>query len=136
MKSIVGKESAKVGQGKAFASKWVKKDDKDKNLLRAATDNITDTTQEQLQEILKTKSHSDSRVLSDLKKRKLITPQKVIAFEVSKGPKYARELVIQETDLTADMLARYTLPHRWSDKYLQPQWSLEDGQVKTVCKLI
>ena len=31
----MGKESAKVGQGKAFAAKWIKKDDKDKTLLRA-----------------------------------------------------------------------------------------------------
>ena len=107
----MGKESAKVGQGKAFAAKWIKKDDKDKNLLRAATDSITDTTQEQLQIIQKTKSHSDPKTLSDLKRRQLIAPQKVIAFEVSKGPKYAREFVREETDLTAEMLARYILPN-------------------------
>ena len=105
----MGKESAKIGQGKAFAAKWIKKDDKDKNLLRVATDSITDTTQEQLQMIQKTKSHSDPKILSGLRNRKLIAPQKVIAFEVSKGPKYARKFVREETDLTAEMLARYVL---------------------------
>ena len=32
--------------------------------------------------------------------------QKVISFEVAKGPKYAKDFVKEETDLTADMLAR------------------------------
>ena len=102
---IVGKESAKVGQGKAFAAKWVKKDG---NVLRTQVDSIRDTTQEQLREIQKTKKHPDSKVLSELKKRKLVTDKKVITFEVSKGPKYARELVKEDTDLTAEMLARYS----------------------------
>lgn len=32
--------------------------------------------------------------------------QKAITFEVTKGPKFAKEFVREETDLTADMLAR------------------------------
>lgn len=32
--------------------------------------------------------------------------QKVISYKFHKGPKYAREFVKEETDLTADMLAR------------------------------
>ena len=32
--------------------------------------------------------------------------QKVIVFEIDKGPKYAIDFVKEETDLTADMLAR------------------------------
>jgi phenylalanyl-tRNA synthetase alpha chain len=31
--------------------------------------------------------------------------QKVISFKISKGPKFALEIVQEETDLTADMLA-------------------------------
>jgi phenylalanyl-tRNA synthetase alpha chain len=31
--------------------------------------------------------------------------QKVISYKVSKGPKFALEMVKEETDLTADMLA-------------------------------
>lgn len=44
-------------------------------------------------------------MIKDLKKRKLITAQKVISFKVMKGPKFALEMVKEETDLTADMLA-------------------------------
>jgi phenylalanyl-tRNA synthetase alpha chain len=42
-----------------------------------------------------------------LKKRKLVKMQKVISFKVSKGPKFALEMIKEETDLTADMLASY-----------------------------
>lgn len=67
---------------------------------------ITDTSQDQLRLIQKTHSHPDQKVVNDLRKRKLITMQKVISFEFSKGPKFAPEFVKEETDLTADMLAR------------------------------
>jgi phenylalanyl-tRNA synthetase alpha chain len=33
--------------------------------------------------------------------------QKVISYRFSKGTKFAKEFVKEETDLTADMLARY-----------------------------
>ncbi|KAL8712365.1 MAG: hypothetical protein Q9225_006960 [Loekoesia sp. 1 TL-2023] len=99
---IVGKESAKVGQGKAFKEGWIKKD---KDLLRATTNEIQDASRQQLQTIQQTRTHPDPRVLVDLRKRKLIIMQKVISFEVKKGPKFATEFVKEETDLTADMLA-------------------------------
>lgn len=35
--------------------------------------------------------------------------QKVISYKFAKGPKFAREFVKEETDLTADMLARYLI---------------------------
>lgn len=44
-------------------------------------------------------------MLTDFKKRKLIKTQKVISFKISKGPKFALELVKEETDLTEEMLA-------------------------------
>lgn len=68
-------------------------------------DSITDTTREQLQTIEQSKTHPDPKVIADLKKRKLIKMQKVISFKVHKGNKYALEMVKEETDLTADMLA-------------------------------
>lgn len=40
-----------------------------------------------------------------MKKRKLVKMQKIISYKFSKGPKYALEMVIEETDLTADMIA-------------------------------
>ncbi|KAL8871374.1 MAG: hypothetical protein Q9198_007432, partial [Flavoplaca austrocitrina] len=101
---IVGKESAKIGQGKAFKEGWIKKD---KDLLKATTSGIHDASQDQLRTIQQTKTHPDSKVLSDLRKRKLVTMQKVITFEIKKGPKFSREFVKEETDLTADMLATW-----------------------------
>lgn len=118
----MGKESAKVGQGKAFKEGWIKKD---KDLLKATvrvlfiqssssmlmkirqTNEIRDASREQLQTIQQTRTHPDSKVLLDLRKRKLIMMQKAISFEVKKGPKFAMEFVKEETDLTADMLATY-----------------------------
>jgi phenylalanyl-tRNA synthetase alpha chain len=44
-------------------------------------------------------------VVTDLKKRKLVKMQKVISYRFQKGPKYALEMVKEETDLTADMIA-------------------------------
>ena len=77
-----------------------------KALTRKKTDTIIDTSREQLQTIQKSRTHPDAKVINDLKKRKLVTMQKVIVFEISKGPKFAKEFVKEETDLTADMLAR------------------------------
>jgi len=57
--------------------------------------------------IEKTKTFPDAKMLADLRKRKLVTIQKVFVFKISKGPKYAPEFVKEETDLTAEMLARY-----------------------------
>jgi phenylalanyl-tRNA synthetase alpha chain len=50
-------------------------------------------------------AHRDPKVIADLKKRKLVKMQKVISFKIFKGPKFALEMVKEETDLTADMLA-------------------------------
>lgn len=76
--------------------------------LRAQTDSITDSSQEQLQTIQSTRTHPDPKVLTDLRKRKLVKMQKVISYEFSKGLKFAKEFVKEETDLTADMLANGT----------------------------
>ncbi|KAJ5212243.1 Phenylalanine--tRNA ligase alpha subunit [Penicillium cinerascens] len=99
---IVGKDSAKVGQGNAFKRGWIKKDN---DLLRAAKESIVDETREQLLGVQKTKSLDDSKALADLKRRKLISMSKEFAFVISKGPKYAREIAKEETDLTAEMIA-------------------------------
>lgn len=66
---------------------------------------IEDTTQEQLLVIQETKSHPDPKVIPELRKRKLVRLQKVTSFKIHKGPKYALQVVKEETDLTADMLA-------------------------------
>lgn len=66
---------------------------------------VEDSTRKLLQDIQNSKSLSDAKVLADLKKRKLVTLSKVISYTVKKGPKYAKEIPVEVTDLTADMLA-------------------------------
>ena len=61
-------------------------------------------TRDQLKVIQEKRTH-DAKILADLKKRKLLKMQKVISFRISKGPKFALEMVKEETDLTAEMLA-------------------------------
>lgn len=121
LERIVGDRNVvKVGQGKAFKSKWITKG-KDGRLVASVslanlsrvmadglmfqTDSIEDTTREQLQIIQKERTHPDAKVITDLKKRKLVKMQKVISYRIHKGPKFALEMVKEETDLTADMLA-------------------------------
>ena len=97
-------------------------------------DSISDTTREQLQVIQKSRKHPDPKVITDLKKRKLVTTQRVISFKVEKGPKFASELVKEETDLTADMIARYTSSfHPWQESFAKSrQWCMEDSQTETL----
>ncbi|KAI8632410.1 phenylalanyl-tRNA synthetase alpha chain [Xylariaceae sp. FL1651] len=102
-KSIGDKSVAKLGQGKAFKEKWISKG-KDGKLV-ASVDSIKDITREQLQTIKTTHGYPDPKVLAELKKRKLVKMQKAISFSIQKGPKFALEIVKEETDLTEEMLA-------------------------------
>ncbi|KAF7588901.1 Phenylalanyl-tRNA synthetase, beta subunit, cytoplasmic [Aspergillus hancockii] len=110
---IVGKENAKVGQGNAFKKGWIKKDGQ---LLRATTDTIVDQTREQLVTVQKTQTLEDQKALADLKRRKLVAFQKVLNFKISKGPRFAKEFVKEETDLTAEMLMNGS----WKTAQLKP----------------
>ncbi|KKY36606.1 putative phenylalanyl-trna synthetase alpha chain [Diaporthe ampelina] len=101
-KAIGDKNVTKVGQGKAFKEKWISKTSDGK--LKASADSITDTTREQLRTIQETKTFPDAKILTDLKKRKLVKIQKVIHFRIQKGDKFALEITKEETDLTAEML--------------------------------
>jgi phenylalanyl-tRNA synthetase alpha chain len=102
LQDVVGKDSAKVGSGNAFKNKWIKKDG---DSLVLVADEVKDTTKEILKNIQETKSLSDAKLLADLKKRKLVTVTKIISYIVSKGEKYAKEIPVEVTDLTAEMLA-------------------------------
>ena len=68
-------------------------------------DSPKDTAREVLQSIQGPRTSSNDKVFQDLKKRKLVTTGKVITYKVKKGPKYAKEMLVEVTDLTADMLA-------------------------------
>ena len=67
-------------------------------------DSPKDTTRDILQQIQTSKSLSDNKLLVDLRKRKLVVTSKVISYVVHKGPKYAKEMPVEHTDLTAEML--------------------------------
>ncbi|KAJ5574288.1 Phenylalanine--tRNA ligase alpha subunit [Penicillium hispanicum] len=110
---IVGKDNAKVGQGNAFKRGWIKKDN---DLLRATKESIVDETREQLLTVQRTKSLDDSKAVADLKRRKLISLSKDIAYKITKGPKFAREFVKEETDLTPEMLINGS----WKTAHLKP----------------
>ncbi|KAI0017207.1 tRNA synthetases class II core domain (F)-domain-containing protein [Xylariomycetidae sp. FL0641] len=102
-KAVGDKNSAKVGQGKAFKEKWISKTKDGK--LKATAESIRDTTKEQCQTIKETQTYPDAKVLADLKKRKLVRTQKIITFTIHKGDKFALEMPEEATDLTADMIA-------------------------------
>ncbi|KAF1816699.1 hypothetical protein P152DRAFT_454921 [Eremomyces bilateralis CBS 781.70] len=100
--SEVGAESAKVGQGNAFRNKWIKKDGE---YLVLVAQEVEDKARGVLQQIQATKALHDAKTLADLKKRKLVTVGKSITYTVRKGPKFATEVPVEVTDLTAEMIA-------------------------------
>lgn len=67
-------------------------------------DSIQDVTREQLRSIQEKKT-GDPKVLTDLRKRKLLKSQRIISFRIHKGEKFALEIAKEEADLTHDMLA-------------------------------
>ncbi|KAF8917916.1 phenylalanine-tRNA ligase [Mucidula mucida] len=96
LKKLVGDETAKVGQGRAFKNGWIGKEGD--GLVRT-TETIQDTTQLELQEIESTGSlKSGEKILADLRKRKLIVQKYGFAAE---GQWFT---VHKETDLTTEML--------------------------------
>jgi len=101
---IVGAETAKVGQGNAFKLKWISK--QGDSLVSSTPEGSTpeDKTRTVLQQVQKDGTIDDTKVLADYKKRKLVQTMKVIHYSVQKGEKYAREIPVEVTDLTAEML--------------------------------
>ncbi|KAJ3573352.1 hypothetical protein NP233_g2483 [Leucocoprinus birnbaumii] len=102
LKGLVGDETAKVGQGRAFKNGWIGKEGN--GLVKLVTE-ISDTTKDDIQEIASTGTlKSGEKVLADLRKRKLIVQRKGQWFTVNKGPHFSTSTAKPETDLTADML--------------------------------
>lgn len=75
-----------------------------RRLTSRQADSIEDVTRSQLQTIKESRT-GEAKVLTDLRKRKLIRMQNIITFKMAKGPKFALEVQREETDLTADMIA-------------------------------
>nr|OQO21564.1 hypothetical protein B0A51_11912 [Rachicladosporium sp. CCFEE 5018] len=97
----VAAESAKVGQGNAFKLKWIKKDG---DSLVPIADSVQDVTRELLEHVATNAAFPDPKQLKDYQKRKLVATQKQIAYKVRKGPRWAKEIPVEVTDLTAEML--------------------------------
>lgn len=110
-----------VGQGKAFKNKWLAKDG-DK-LIAKVDVAPKDVVLDQLAIIAKTGSLDDKKELQELKKRKLLTVQKIVGYEVSKGPEFALEIKQLETDITADMIVNGT----WKEKEFKPLNLVSEG---------
>jgi phenylalanyl-tRNA synthetase alpha chain len=91
----------KIGQGKAFKNKWIRKDG---DRLVRLVDSVQDQTRGDLQQIQQTGTHRDEEILKDLKKRKLCDRSKTVYFSVQKGPQFSMEVRKQATDITADSL--------------------------------
>ncbi|KAI7425512.1 phenylalanyl-tRNA synthetase-like protein alpha chain, partial [Hortaea werneckii] len=73
--------------------------------LVSLVDSVEDTTRQLLQHVQTNKTFPDPKQLKDFQKRQLVTTQKVITYSARKGPKWALEIPVEVTDLTADMLA-------------------------------
>jgi phenylalanyl-tRNA synthetase alpha chain len=58
-----------------------------------------------MQTIKATRTYPDAKILADLRKRKLVTIQKIISFKIHKGVKFALKMPEEVTDLTSDMIA-------------------------------
>ncbi|RPA85330.1 hypothetical protein BJ508DRAFT_235515 [Ascobolus immersus RN42] len=113
LEGVVGKESAKVGQGKAFKEGWIRKEGAK---LVKMVDSITDSAREVLSKIGRGET-VEAKTVTDLKKRKLVKMEKRISFkDISKGEKFATEIIREETDLTAELLASGA----WESKTFKP----------------
>lgn len=99
--TLVG-PSAKIGQGTAMKNQWIKKDGT--ALIPAAKD-VTDHTRAITQHVLAHAKMPDPKLLPDYRKRKLVTTAKAITYTASKGPKFQTKMLVEVTDLTAEMLA-------------------------------
>lgn len=100
--STVAGNSARFGQGGAMKNKWIKKE---ADCLVAIEQEVEDETKNLLLSIQETKRLQNPKLLADLKKRKLVKVEKAQTYTVTKGPKFAKEMPVEHTDLTADMLA-------------------------------
>ncbi|KIW09538.1 phenylalanine-tRNA ligase, alpha subunit [Verruconis gallopava] len=100
--NFVGPDVAKFGQQNAMKHRWLKKDG---DSLSCAVDDVEDVTKHALEKARATGTISDPKLLADFKKKKLVKTQKSFTYIIRKGEKYAREIPVEHTDLTSEMLA-------------------------------
>ncbi|CEQ38798.1 SPOSA6832_00250, partial [Sporobolomyces salmonicolor] len=135
IESKVGKEVAKVGQGKAMKNKWIAK--KGDTFIRAVSawpdelaervgaddglaqvDSVEDTTRNDLLSVQSSGAHTDEKLLGELRKRKLVEKKKTFYYSVEKGPQFATTVQKLETDLTVELLNSYSLTEQHTESAL------------------
>lgn len=98
--------NAKIGFSKAMSQGFIYIDKTSgKNLVKRKVDNITDTVQLHLNQILNKDDKSvPDNAKQDYKKRKLIQEVIIKSILLKKGPEFQLVIEKPETDLTADLL--------------------------------
>ncbi|GMM49927.1 phenylalanine--tRNA ligase subunit alpha [Starmerella bacillaris] len=94
--------NGRIGQQRAFKNGWIQKDGA--KLIPKLQERPVDTTSDELKIVEQTGSLENQKVLDELKKRKLVTKNKVWWFKINKGPEFALVVPKYETDLTVEML--------------------------------
>jgi hypothetical protein len=97
----------KIGTGKAMKNKWL--ESLKGGTLLPKVKGVTDEVKLQLLEI-RDGQHVEvpDNAITDLKNRKLIESRTWVGYSLKKGPKYAPKRVKPATDLTREILQRYT----------------------------
>ncbi|KAJ3329698.1 hypothetical protein HDU93_000832 [Gonapodya sp. JEL0774] len=98
---LVGAETAKIGQGQAFKNKWIKKVG---TTLQREAASVVDKVREDLTKVRDEGGLADTKVLSDLQKRKLVIKKKTSTYRVQKGTNFSTTVERLATDLTAEMI--------------------------------
>ncbi|KAG9245710.1 phenylalanyl-tRNA synthetase-like protein alpha chain [Calycina marina] len=117
LEDVIGdKKAVQLGSGKGFKNKWFSKE-KSGKLVAKTTGDVEDVTRDQLRIVQQKHTYPDSKVVAELKKRKLVKTQKVISYTVYKDKEYALEIAKLQTDLTEEMLESGTWKTATFKKY-------------------
>lgn len=103
MEERVGKQIAKIGQGKAMKQKWIVKDGG--NFKRVA-ENPVDEDKTNLNNFIQNPDleKHDKKLVDQYKKRKHLNIKSIKSYQVTKGENFGLERVKLETELTSQML--------------------------------
>lgn len=107
MKCIPDQAMAKAGFSKAMSNGWIKID-KETKKVQPKVDEINDLVQQWIKCLSSLsfgeETELDSKTISDLKKRKLITESVVKYIIIEKGKDFKHQIDRPETDLTTNLL--------------------------------
>ncbi|KAI0986341.1 hypothetical protein GJ496_005822 [Pomphorhynchus laevis] len=109
-------DKAQIGFAKAMKNGWIQID-KSTNIITKKCSNVTDDVQCTCADIANSNNQSvqnkySSKVLDDLKKRKLVVEITINDFDAQIGPDFTTDELNLETDLTIDMVTSGTWKHK------------------------